>query len=219
MQCQYCEGICQKAGRQVNGAQKYYCRGCKKYQQSTYRNRAWEGETDQRISDLVCEGVGIRGIARVLKIAVNTVLRRIRRIAKKVIKPAIRRHQQALEVDELRTFIGYKGNEYWLAYALNSRTGEVIDFIIGRRTKSTLRMLVNTLLISEVKKIHTDKLTLYRGLIPATIHCCRANGTNHIERKNLTIRTHLKRLSRKTICFSRSYDMLESCMKIYFWGR
>jgi hypothetical protein len=29
---------------------------------------------------------------------------------------------------------------------------------------------------------------------------------------------HLKRLGRRTICFNRSVDMLENCMKIYFWG-
>jgi len=178
-----------------------------------------ESGTNQMIVTLVCEGVGVRSIARILKMAVNTVLQRIRRIASEIVKPAIRRHQQALEVDELRTFVGRKGNEYWIAYALNSRTGEVVDVVIGKRTKNTLRMLVNTLLLSAVKVIKTDKLSLYRGLIPASIHCYRANATNHIERKNLTLRTHLKRLSRRTICFSRSFDMLENCMKIYFWGK
>jgi insertion element IS1 protein InsB len=39
-----------------------------------------------------------------------------------------------------------------------------------------------------------------------------------IERKNLSIRTDIKRLSRGTICFSRSRIMLENCLKIYFWG-
>jgi len=189
------------------------------YQQGSYRYRAWQGGIDRRICRLVCEGVGIRGTARVLKIGVNTVLRKIKRIADRIAKPPIRRHQQALEVDELRTYIGHKGNEYWLAYALNDRTGEVVDFVIGKRTKRTLRMLINMLLLSGVNTIRTDKLSLYRGLIPPTLHCHRAHSTNHIERKNLTIRTHLRRLSRRTICFSRSLRMLESCMKIYFWRK
>ncbi|MDL2326931.1 IS1 family transposase [Bacteroidales bacterium OttesenSCG-928-A14] len=33
--------------------------------------------------------------------------------------------------------------------------------------------------------------------------------------RNLTLRTHLKRLSRKTICFTRSVEMLSSCLKLY----
>lgn len=33
--------------------------------------------------------------------------------------------------------------------------------------------------------------------------------TQHIERNNLTLRTRIKRLARKTICFSRSIDVHE----------
>ncbi|HMW09684.1 MAG TPA: transposase, partial [Bacteroidia bacterium] len=32
------------------------------------------------------------------------------------------------------------------------------------------------------------------------------------------LRTHLKRLNRRTICFTRSAIMLFACLKIYFWG-
>jgi insertion element IS1 protein InsB len=42
-------------------------------------------------------------------------------------------------------------------------------------------------------------------------------STNHIERFNLTLRTHLKRLNRRTICFSRSLVLLNAILKIYFW--
>jgi len=33
MECQFCKGECQKAGRQKNGTQKHYCKRDKKYQQ------------------------------------------------------------------------------------------------------------------------------------------------------------------------------------------
>jgi IS1 family transposase len=121
-------------------------------------------------------------------------------------------------VDELWTYIGRKENEYWLAYALE-KGGRVADFVVGKRTKATLQGLIDRLLASGVKRIRTDKLTLYRRLIPKNRHCCTPYGINHIERKNLSIRTHIKRLSRRTICFNRSARMLESCMKIYFWER
>ena len=217
MQCQYCSTNCQKTGRQKNGAQKLYCVACRKYQQTIYRNKAYEGRTDWMISDLVCEGVGVRGISRILRIAAGTVIRRIERIAAQIPKPSIPRDQPAFEVDELRTYIGRKENEYWLAYALNKTTGQVADFVIGKRTKATLKTLIDNLLASGVRKIRTDRLTHYQRLIPKTIHRCGAYCINHIERKNLSIRTHLKRLSRKTICFNRSVRMLESCLKIYFW--
>ena len=219
MKCNFCEGNCQKAGKQKNGAQKHYCKVCRKYQQANYSYYAYSKDVNRMICTLVCESVSIRGIARILKISVSTVHRRIRRIGKRIEKPAIVLNQKEFEVDELRTFIGRKGNEYWLAYAFNKHTSEVVDFIIGRRSKRTLRMLINTLLLSGVGSIRTDNLNIYRSLIPPSVHCYGAYCINHIERKNLSIRTHLKRLSRRTICFSRSYTMLESCLKIYFWGR
>jgi insertion element IS1 protein InsB len=219
MQCQFCKEKCQKAGKQRNGAQKLYCKGCKKYQQASYQYIACQSHVDNMVSQLVCESVGVRGIARILRIGVNTVLRRIIFIADSISKPAIPKDRSAFEVDELWTYIGRKENEYWLAYALDRTTRQVMDFVIGKRTKTTLKTLIDKLLVSGARKIRTDKLTLYQRLIPKGIHCYGAYCTNHIERKNLSIRTHLKRLSRRTICFNRSARMLESCLKIYFWKR
>ena len=217
MTCKFCDHCCQKAGKQKNGVQKFYCTRCRKYQQKTYRNRACYKETKPLITKLVCESVSVRGIARILKISINTVQADIKWTGKTIAKPPIRLRQANVEIDELRTFIGNKQNQYWIAYALNRATGEVMDFIVGKRNKRTLRMLVNTLLLSGAKKISTDRLNIYRALIPGAVHDDKRYGTNRIERKNLSIRTHIKRLSRRTICFSRSRVMLESCLKIYFW--
>ena len=215
MECKYCTQNCRRSGRQKTGVQRYYCMACKKYQQKEYLYHAYTGRTNEMVKLLVCESVGIRGISRILKIATGKVLRKIERIAVQIARPPIPPDQPTFEVDELWTYIGHKANEYWLAYALN-RTGEVVDFVIGKRTKATLKMLIDNLLASGVRKIRTDRLTHYQRLIPKTIHRYGAYCINHIERKNLSIRTHIKRLSRKTICFNRSARMLESCLKIYF---
>jgi IS1 family transposase len=166
--------------------------------------QAYYGTVNTTIKLLVCESVGIRGIGRVLKIATGTVLNRIQAMAARISKPPISRKQQIVEVDELWAYIGRKENEYWLAYALDKETREVIDFIIGKRTKGTLKILIDSVLVFGPKKIRTDKLTIYKRLIPHHLHHRSANAINHIERKNLSIRTHIKRLSRRTICFSRS---------------
>jgi insertion element IS1 protein InsB len=164
MECQFCKGNCQKAGRQKNGAQKLYCKGCNKYQQPVYQNKACQGTVNPMISHLVCEGVGIRGIARVLQIGINTVLRRILAIADGIAKPIISKDQPSFEVDELWTYIGRKENEYWLAYALDKTNCPVMDFVIGKRTKATLKGLIDSLLASGVRKIRTDRLTHYQCL-------------------------------------------------------
>ena len=217
MECKFCKETCSKAGKQASSLQRYYCRECKKYQQKKYTYKACEAEIKVMIPRLICNGVGIRGIAKVLLIAVNTAVKAIKEIAGSINKPPIPLNRKSFEIDEVRTFIGNKENQYWVAYVLCSETKQVIDFIVGRRSKRTLRMIVNTALCSDVKTIKTDKLNIYQSLIPQQRHVSNAYNINYIERNNLNLRTHLKRLSRRTICFTRSIVMLTACLKIYFW--
>jgi insertion element IS1 protein InsB len=215
--CKFCGNRCQKAGKQANGTQRAYCSSCKKFQQVTYRYQVYKSDKVSMIAMLLCESVSIRGIARVLKIAKDTVMKKILSIARCVTKPPIPLNRRAFEVDELRTYIGNKDNQFWVAYALCSETREVIDFTVGKRSKRTLRSIVNTLLISGVRNIRTDNLNIYQSLVPANRHIRGSYVINHIERNNLNLRNHLKRLSRRTIGFTRSLVMLSACLKIYFW--
>jgi insertion element IS1 protein InsB len=122
------------------------------------------------------------------------------------------------EVDELFTYVGNKDNRVCVAYSYESKTGYVLDISVGRRNKKNLKKVTETLVLSEAKTIYTDGLDLYEKLIPKSIHRIHKRCTNHIERQNLTLRTHLKRLNRKTICYSKSVIMLLAVVKIYFWG-
>ena len=106
----------------------------------------------------------------------------------------------------------------WVVSAYQRETGEIIRFSVGRRTNKTLNRVLISLELSEAKKIYTDKLKQYRFLIEKNIHSTQARSTNHIERLHLNFRTHLKRLNRRSICFSRSLIMLTSIIKIYLWG-
>jgi insertion element IS1 protein InsB len=121
------------------------------------------------------------------------------------------------QVDELFTYIGNKKNKVCIAYSLEAETGEVIDIVVGRRNKTNLNKIISTLVLSNAVKITTDKLNIYRELIPRDIHSTKFRGTNAIERRNLDLRTHLKRLNRKTICYSKSLAVLTAIVKIYFW--
>jgi hypothetical protein len=122
-------GNCCKWGKQKNGTQRYYCKGCKASQQQEYVYKACQADLHQPIKKLVCVGVGIRGIASFLEISVNTVLTRIKQIANSIRKPQIPVNQRSFELDEVRTYIHHKENQYWIAYALCSETKRVVDFI------------------------------------------------------------------------------------------
>lgn len=206
-----------KNGKTLKGVQRHLCKQCGSTKQEAYSNRACLTETNTNIVLLLKEGVGIRSISRILNISPTTVLKRIISISRQTIQPPVLLGRE-YEVDELITYIGKKENRYCLTYALDRTTKDVVSFSVGRRTKKTLGMVVNTLLLSEAKEIRTDRLSLYLGLIPKEIHHVKQRGINSIERKNLTLRTHVKRLNRRTICYSKSLLTLSAIMRIYFWG-
>lgn len=199
-----------------SGNQRYVCRVCRKARVDNYAYHAYKLDINQNIIQFTKEDLGIRSTARVLKISTTTLLKRIVSIARGISKPVISRGK-TYEVDELCTYIRHKKNYIWLVYALEKNSGNVVSFNVGKRTNKTLSRVLDTLKLSEAKKIYTDRLKNYRYLIEKKLHSVKRFGTNHIERKNLTLRTHLKRLNRQTICFSKSQIVLISVLKIYFW--
>jgi len=215
--CQYCQGLTIKFGK-TGAKQRYRCKNCRKIQLNTYIKHAYKPSTNSNIAAHIKEGCGIRSIARLLNISAGTVLKRIKSIADCIKKPIISTGR-IYEVDELKTYIKNKSKECWVIYALDKQSKEVVDLKIGGRTKKNLKRVIDTLLLAKCKQVCTDGLDIYRYVIPAAIHKVKRYGTNKIERKNLSLRTHLKRLNRKTICYSKSLLMLEACLKIYFWYR
>ncbi|MEI6751767.1 MAG: IS1 family transposase [Paludibacter sp.] len=214
--------ICQsnqliKSGKTGNGKQRYCCKDCKKRFIIDYSYKACQPCINQQIILFTKEGLGIRSTARVLRISVTTLLKRIISIAANIKQPPIDMGKN-YEVDEMRTYIGKKSKLHWIVYALERETKQVVSFNVGRRTNRTLRHVIKSLELSNARKIYTDKLKNYRYLIQKKFHNTQVHCTNHIERHNLSVRTHLKRLNRKTICFSRSLVVLMAVLRIYFWG-
>ena len=219
MNCSHCNQVCIKAGKQKSGVQKFLCRTCRKYQQAHYVRNAWRPNTGELVVLLVREGLSMRGIARILSISLSTVLVKIRKVAAGISKPSRSVRKHVYEIDELWTFIGRKTDEAWVMYAFDRTSKEVMDFRVGARTKENLRALTDLVIHEDPSRICTDGLKVYPTLITPEIHKVGSVHTRHIERHNLNLRTHLKRLSRKTICFSKSLAMLEACLRIYFWSR
>ena len=53
----------------------------------------------------------------------------------------------------------------------------------------------------------TDNWGAYDRLLPEDKHLVAKKFTQSIERQNLNFRTRIKRLQRKTICFSKSLEL------------
>jgi insertion element IS1 protein InsB len=167
---------------------------------------------------LTKESCGIRSISRILAVSPSTVIRRIKKIGSQLVRPHPILKGKIYEVDELFTYVKNKDNRICIAYSYEPKTGFVLDISVGRRNKVNLRKVTDTLVLSGAKTIYTDGLDIYTALIPESIHKKHSRCTNHIERHNLNLQTHLKRLNRRTICYSKSLVMLLAVVKIYCWG-
>jgi insertion element IS1 protein InsB len=111
------------------------------------------------------------------------------------------------EVDEMWSFVGKKQDQRWLWHAIDHWSGRVLAYVFGRRKDEVFLKLKALLEPFGISRYHTDDWGAYTRHLTADEHTPGKRNTQQIERKHLTLRTRLKRLTRKTICFSKSIQM------------
>ena len=121
----------------------------------------------------------------------------------------------ALELDEQWSFVGSKSNQRWLWLALNHYNSEILAYTFGDRTDKACKRLQHLLKPFNITQYFTDGLGAYQRLLPFELHEEGKRNTQKIERKFLTFRTRIKRLARKTICFSKSEFMHDTVIGLF----
>ncbi len=108
------------------------------------------------------------------------------------------------ELDEMWSYVGKKTNPRWLWHAIDRQTGQVLAYVFGTRKDEVFLQLKALLEPFGIKQYCTDGWGAYQRHLPAELHEIGKRKTQMIERKHLRLRTRIKRLTRKTICFSKS---------------
>ena len=101
------------------------------------------------------------------------------------------------------SFVGSKANQRWLWHAIDHRTGEVLAYVFGKRKDEVFEQLKALLEPFGIQQFYTDDWGAYERHLDQERHTIGKRNTQKIERKHLTLRTRIKRLARKTICFSK----------------
>jgi IS1 family transposase len=169
------------------------------------------------ISSLIKNNTGIRGIARSLKISPTTVMKTILEESRKTCAPKLPENG-IYEVDEMQGYSKNKKNKIFAVYGIERKTSARTEIAIGKRTKHTLRKVINAILLSNPKRIYTDGHPTYLSLIPKNIHRISKHMLSKIERLHLSVRNALKRFNRRTIGFSRNIEMTIACLKLFLWN-
>lgn len=119
------------------------------------------------------------------------------------------------EVDEMWSFVGKKQDQRWLWHAIDHWSGRVLAYVFGRRTDEVFLQLKALLAPFGISRYHTDYWGAYTRHLAVEEHTPGKRNTQQIERKHLTLRTRIKRLVRRTVCFSRSIEMHDIVIGLY----
>ncbi len=112
-----------------------------------------------------------------------------------------------VEMDEMWSYVGSRANQRWLRHAIDRSGGTVLAYVSGRRQDEVFLDLKGLLEPFGITRFFTDDRGACERHPDSENHVIGKRNTQRIERKHLTLHTRIKRLARKTICFSKSTRM------------
>ena len=111
------------------------------------------------------------------------------------------------ELDEMWSYVRSKANPRWLWHAIDHHTGTVLAYVFGRRKEAVFLALKALLEPFGITRYFTDGWGAYEWHVEAEQHTIGKANTQKIESKHINLRTRIKRLVRRTICFSKTEHM------------
>ena len=130
---------------------------------------------------------------------------------------------EEIEMDEMWSFCHDKKHQVWLWWAVDHQTNTPIAFVFGTREHKYLDKLLLLLKPYSIGKVYTDHNFAYSTKIAQDQLVIGKKNTQKIERNHLTLRTRIKRLGRKTICFSKNLEIhkavIGTFINIFFYHR
>jgi len=179
--------------------------------------------TKHRVLRAALERVSLRGIERIFGVCRQTVSNWIREWVRQlpVLADTLIDYEvgDVLEMDELWSFVGHKGQKCWIWVALCRRTRQIVAFYVGKRDEAAAEQLWQRIAYPfSLCPMYTDQYRAYDGVLPEHLHWAKqkqSGATAHIERWNNTLRQRLARFVRKTLSFSKS-DVMHRLMLEWF---
>ena len=129
----------------------------------------------------------------------------------------------SVEMDEMWSYYHNKSNQLWLWWAVEHESNIPLAYTFGTREHKYLDELLTLLKPFPIGTVYADNNYAYKERLSADILVTGKKNTQQIERDHLTLRTRIKRLARKTICFSKNKDIhiavVGTFINTFFFGR
>ena len=119
------------------------------------------------------------------------------------------------EMDEMWSFVQSKQQQRWLWHTIDHQTGAVLAYVLAPHDDAALSALMTLLAPFGIQQFYTDRGGAYQRLLTPEHHTVGKTNTQRMARKHLTLRTRVQRLTRKTICFSKSVLMHDTVIGLF----
>ncbi|MHC6202654.1 IS1 family transposase, partial [Breznakiellaceae bacterium SP9] len=221
IRCPHCHSAkIVKNGKTHNGSQNYRCKECK-HQFIADHEKKYRGCLSwivAMIKMMLIRGSGIRDIAEVLGISIGKVLSTLKN-SRYEIKPK-KDHYDTLEIDEFWTYVGSKKHKFWLIYAYDRETSEIVAYQWGKRDRKTAEKLLDKIKTLGITYnwFATDWWESFLRAFSDENHKIGKEFTSGIEGNNCLLRCRMRRVFRKSCCFSKKlvYHLREFKMAFYY---
>ena len=111
------------------------------------------------------------------------------------------------ELDEMWSYVAKKAQPRWLWHAIDHHSGKVLAYVFGRRKDEVFLQLQALLEPFGITRFYTDGWGAYERHVDVEKHTVGKEHMQKIESKHINLRTRIKRLVRRTICFSKTERM------------
>ena len=119
------------------------------------------------------------------------------------------------ELDEMWSYVGKKAEPRWLWHAIDHHRGTVLAYVFGRRKDEVFLELKELLAPFGITRFYTDGWGAYERHLDPEQHTIGKAHTQKIESKHINLRTRIKRLVRRTICFSKTIAMHDLVLGLF----
>ena len=130
--------------------------------------------------------------------------------------------EESVEMDEMWSFYHDKKHQVWLWWAVDHKTNTPLAYTFGTREYKYLDELLKLLSGFHIGMVYADNNFAYSSRMSPDKLVTGKRNTQQIERNHLTLRTRIKRLARKTICFSKNVEIhkavIGTFINIFFFG-
>ena len=159
-------------------------------------------------------GSGVRDTALLSGVSPATVLRGLLSDSfGAVVKPKHHRYEK-VQIDELWMYVAKKAKKVWLLYAYCHEADEILVFTMGKRSSKTVNNLPVKLKGLEINWYLTDKWKAFAEVLPYYQNLIGKQFTKAIEGVNAWFRVRIRRLNRRTTCFSKKLVYLYTITKL-----